>query len=147
MSREGWIPQKVFDMIREHIPLPCVDAVVLNGGCVLLLRRKNQPVKGWWWFPGGKLKKTHGTPEEFIVRKVKEETGLEVSSPKLLGVYHYKLGGEHDFTAVYTMTAEKRDVVLDPQHSNSLWAPLSCVEGAYFHPQVMEIVKEVKKRR
>lgn len=62
-----------------------VGAVVVKDGSLLMVRRKNDPGKGLWSVPGGRLE-----PGEYIVdavaREVKEETGLEVEVKGLLGI-------------------------------------------------------------
>ncbi|MBO7742641.1 NUDIX hydrolase [Paenibacillus sp. MWE-103] len=55
-----------------------VGALVLREGKVLLVRRAQEPGKGYWTNPGGyieQLEMIHDT----IVREVKEETGVEAS--------------------------------------------------------------------
>ena len=55
----------------------CFDGTHLN---VLLIRRGNEPFKGYWAFPGGYLDENE-TLEEAARRELKEETGL---TPKFL---------------------------------------------------------------
>lgn len=56
-----------------------VDAVVLCGGHVLLIKRKSAPGRGLWALPGGFLNEnerfTDGT-----IRELREETGLKISA-------------------------------------------------------------------
>lgn len=44
--------------------------------------------KGWWEFPGGKVEKNE-TPEECIVREIKEELSAVVEAEEILGVVEY----------------------------------------------------------
>ena len=65
-------------------PFPTTDVVVLRGGRVLLIRRRNPP-EGWA-LPGGFV--DYGeSAEAAATRELKEETGLEVVTLRLLGVY------------------------------------------------------------
>lgn len=61
-----------------------VDAVVVQSGHVLLIKRRAEPGKGLWAMPGGYLNQ-----EEYIVpgmiRELREETLLKVPGPVLLG--------------------------------------------------------------
>lgn len=59
---------------------PSAYGVVINEGKILLLKQTNG-----YDLPGGGVEMGE-SPETAVVREVKEETGLDVSSPKLLGV-------------------------------------------------------------
>jgi ADP-ribose pyrophosphatase YjhB (NUDIX family) len=51
---------------------------------VLLIRRRWPPYRGQWGLPGGFV--TYGeTPEAAAIREVREETGLEIRTQRLLG--------------------------------------------------------------
>lgn len=70
---------------------PCVGALVIDGGKVLLVRRTREPFKGYWDIPGGFLEAGEH-PEEGVVREVREETGLEVKPTEILGIFMDKYG-------------------------------------------------------
>ncbi len=57
-----------------------------------MIKRGIDPFKGYWALPGGYLEWDESL-EEAVKREVKEETGLEVSSLQLIGVY--SLPGRH----------------------------------------------------
>jgi 8-oxo-dGTP diphosphatase len=62
-----------------------VGAVILRDGKILLEKRGNDPGRGKWSIPGG-LIELGETPEESVVREVREETGLAVSGPEFIDV-------------------------------------------------------------
>jgi 8-oxo-dGTP diphosphatase len=59
------------------VPLVSVGGVVIFDGRVALIRRGNEPRKGEWSIPGGKLELGE-TLVEGVRREVREETGLDV---------------------------------------------------------------------
>lgn len=63
-----------------------VDALVVKGGNVLLILRGEEPFKGYWAIPGGHLDFDE-TLEGAALRELKEETNLDASKVKLLGLY------------------------------------------------------------
>lgn len=67
-------------------PKVTVDAVILEEGHIVLVKRKNPPYKDMWALPGGFVEYGE-TVEEAAIREAKEETGLTVGIVRLLGVY------------------------------------------------------------
>jgi bifunctional NMN adenylyltransferase/nudix hydrolase len=61
-----------------------VDAVVIYSGHVLLIRRRAEPGKGLWAFPGGFVDKGE-TLQHAVIRELREETRLKIPAPVLLG--------------------------------------------------------------
>jgi len=67
-------------------PKLAADGVILSGGEIVLIKRRNYPFQGKWALPGGFV--DYGeTVEHATVREMKEETGLEVEITRLVGVY------------------------------------------------------------
>jgi ADP-ribose pyrophosphatase YjhB (NUDIX family) len=68
-----------------RIRIPCVGAVIRDdAGRLLMILRGHEPGKGLWSIPGGRIEPDE-TPEQAVVREVREETGLDVSCGPLLG--------------------------------------------------------------
>ena len=80
------IPRKEYEKILENMPIPCVDLVIHKDGKILLVKRKNKPMKDEWWVPGGRILKNE-TLREAIPRKAREELGFDVEVEKELGTY------------------------------------------------------------
>jgi 8-oxo-dGTP diphosphatase len=67
-------------------PYITVDAVVIDKGKALFIKRKNAPFLGQWALPGGFVKRGE-TLKEAVAREVLEETGLKVTPGKIIGIY------------------------------------------------------------
>jgi len=68
-------------------PVPVVAAVVEHQGKVLLARNKAWPPT-WYALVAGFLERDE-TPEDAVLREVKEEVGLAGAPPQLIGVYPF----------------------------------------------------------
>ena len=65
--------------------VPCVGAVIHDAaGRLLLIRRGHDPHRGLWSLPGGRIDAGE-SPEQAVVREVREETGLEVLAGRPVG--------------------------------------------------------------
>ncbi len=67
-------------------PKPVTSVLLERDGKVLMLQRKQQPLKNYWVLPGGFIDYEE-TPREAAVRETKEETGFEVKIDGLLDAY------------------------------------------------------------
>jgi len=94
-----------------------IDAVIIRGSKVLLIKRGVEPDKGYWGTPGGYVDWDESV-EDTVKREVKEETNLDVTSLKLVGLYskpsrHPKQAINALFLAKAKGKAEHGDDTLD----------------------------------
>jgi ADP-ribose pyrophosphatase YjhB (NUDIX family) len=72
-------------MSKQHTSVRAYG-VLINEGRVALVRSSNpRHVPPLWWLPGGGIDFGEA-PEDTLIREFKEETGLEIHDPQLLGV-------------------------------------------------------------
>jgi ADP-ribose pyrophosphatase YjhB (NUDIX family) len=72
--------------IHYRNPAPATGAIVARGDEVLLVRRRYAPRAGAWCLPSGFMEYGE-TPEQCVVRELREETGLKGRVTGLVGVY------------------------------------------------------------
>lgn len=72
------IPLEDYVKIHQTMPIVCVDCVVSVEDKVLLVKRKQAPMKGAWWFPGGRLYREEQLTKA-ANRIVKNEINLDLS--------------------------------------------------------------------
>ena len=85
------------------------------------IKKKNDIHEGKWNGLGGKFEDNE-TPEECIIREVKEESGLSISSPKLHGFITFPLfDGIHDWY-IFVFTADKfKGELIDSNEGRLEW--------------------------
>lgn len=96
------LDEVTYTRFLELMPVCCVDAVIHTRKNFLLIKRLQEPAKGEWWFPGGRMLKNE-TAVEAVIRKTMEETGLEVVVEKLIGVYDTMFDTCHFGIPVHTV--------------------------------------------
>lgn len=80
-----------------RIMIVVAGALLDSNGCVLLQRRPSgDPLEGLWEFPGGKMEPGE-TPEQALVRELREELNVELDAADLspAGFVTAPLSGRH----------------------------------------------------
>jgi 8-oxo-dGTP diphosphatase len=114
-------------------PVVGVGAIILDGGKILLEKRKSTPGEGKWAVPGG-LIELGETVEQAVIREVKEETGLDVASPRLVDVVDYISLDEkgavkyHFIILDYLVTVKGGELKAASDAAELRWVPISEVE-------------------
>lgn len=86
-----WLRNKDFHQVVAHTPLVSMDFVVTNPlGEWLLGQRLNRPAQGYWFVPGGRIRKNE-TLDAAVLRLTREELGqsLAMNDMRFLGVYEH----------------------------------------------------------
>lgn len=131
-----WLPDETFKSVIQHTPLISLDLIVRNEqGEVLLGKRVNAPAKGYWFVPGGRVRKNE-TLDDAFVRLVKEELGIESgitrADAKFLGVFEHfyddcVFGDDvstHYVVLAYEFNNVKLEKILEDQHSELIFINL-----------------------
>jgi len=110
------------------MPIITVDGIVIHNNRYLLVKRDNEPLKGRYWTPGGRVYKGEKI-KEALVRKIKEECGIDINVVSLMGFYEdfypkneFNIDYAHTVSFVYTAIALSDKVTLDNQSSDYKWA-------------------------
>jgi len=115
----------------EKIPICCVDVVVKSKKGVLIILRNDEPGKGAWAIPGGRVCKNEKL-EDAAKRKALEETGLKIKVVKQLrveetmfeqGPFEKIDGGVHTINMTYLVEPieENAAIQLDGTSSEYKW--------------------------
>lgn len=123
-----FIPADTYAQILECLPILCVDVLIFHKGKYLLLLRDNEPAKGTYWFPGGRIYKNE-VIQDAAVRKAKEETALNVSFIKIVSVEETIFMKKEEMkTDVHTVNicchveaTSIDNLSIDKLHANAIW--------------------------
>lgn len=123
----NFIPEPEYRRIQEVMPILCVDLVIRQGDYFLLVRRANEPAKGQWWLPGGRVRKGEALTDAAL-RIAREETGLESEVEASLGLYETQFPTGpfgipvHTVNACYRLRAKPGQLIrLDRHHTAFRW--------------------------
>ena len=88
--------------------------------------------KGWWEIPGGKIE-VGETPEECIVREIREELATEVKAEKILGTIEYDYPTFHlkMHCILCTILSGKLELL---EHENSRWLTKETLKSVNWLP-------------
>jgi len=77
VSHASRLPDAEYGRVLDDIVVTCVDCVVAYGEQMLLGLRRQEPYKGGWWVPGGRMHPGERF-EETAQRVLRRELGLKV---------------------------------------------------------------------
>ena len=119
-----------FSSVIKNTPLISIDLIVKNSKEeVLLGKRINEPAKGSWFVPGGRIFKDE-TLDEAFSRIAREELGLDLQrdKSKFYGIYEHFYENSvfsDDFGTHYVVLAHEfitnDDLRLNDQHEEYRW--------------------------
>ena len=140
------IPSGLYSQFHEKMPIICVDIVVNADDKILLVKRANEPEKGRWWFPGGRLLRGESL-RAAAGRITKTEIGVTIMRPEYLGhgetVFetdpfgHNR--GTHTVNFVFAARANAlalMSVLLDANHIAYSTFTFEEIYGSNMHPYI-----------
>jgi len=145
------ISDKQFLHIIDNTPLVSIDLIIEDiQGKVLLGKRTNRPAQGYWFVPGGRIRKNE-TIADAITRISSTELGVDLSinDVQLLGAYDHiyedNYLGEDGINTHYVVLAYSLklpgvigvsvDKIEDEQHSAMrYWAKDALLQDDGVHP-------------
>jgi colanic acid biosynthesis protein WcaH len=75
-----WLPPEQFSAACAALPLVSIDLVLTHpDGQLLLGQRNNAPARGWWFTPGGRIRKNEALADARL-RVARDELGLPASA-------------------------------------------------------------------
>ena len=125
--------------------MTCVTAAILiEDERILIAQRKSgDKLAGKWEFPGGKIE-AHETPEQCLVREMKEEFGIKVSVTGFFGQSEYKYGKETIRLLAYYTVRESGNFSLNA-HAAIRWVSPRHLNDFEFAPADIPLVEKLQQ--
>ncbi|MFC7078913.1 GDP-mannose mannosyl hydrolase [Halorussus caseinilyticus] len=142
------IPDDEWKSIVRNVPIVSVDLVVRHDGGVVLGKRTNEPAKGEWFVPGGRLHKNERL-EDAVARIAREELGVEVTIVGRLGAYEHLYDrsefegtdGKHYIPVGFVVETDDDELNPDSQHAElEVFRPPFDFEG--MHEYVADYLRD-----
>ena len=99
--------------------------------------------KGWWEIPGGKLEPNE-TPEQCIIREIREELATEVRAEKILGVVEYDYPTFHLTMHCILCTIVSGDLKL-LEHESARWLTRETLRSVDWLPADQLILDKIEE--
>ena len=118
-----------------------VDALIVERGKILLIKRAKDPYRDFWALPGGFVEYGE-TAENAVTREAKEETGLDCEIVSLAGVYSApdRDPRGHIISVAYLMKVKNGIISAADDAKDALWFDINELPDrlAFDHSKIIQ---------
>lgn len=118
-----------------------VAAVIVDKNKVFAASRGYGKYKGWWEFPGGKIEKNE-TPQQALMREMKEELDVTVKVGRLIKTVEYDYEDFHLSMKCYYATILQGNIKL-VEALESRWLSLNELDNVKWLPADKMILEDI----
>ena len=120
-----------------------VAAIIIEKGKVFATQRGYGDFKGGWEFPGGKIDAGE-TPEEALVREIKEELDTEVEVIELLDTVEYDYPNFHLSMGCFICSIKSGNLVLK-EHEAAQWLTKETLDSVDWLPADLGLIDKIRE--
>jgi 8-oxo-dGTP diphosphatase len=121
-----------------------VAALIRDGKRVFATARGYGNYKGWWEFPGGKVEPGE-SPEDALVREIREELDSEISVDEYISTIEHDYPEFHLSMRCYWCSLISGDLVLK-EAEDAKWLDVETIDSVKWLPADITLIDEIKKR-
>ena len=118
-------------------------AIILHEGTVFATQRGYGKWKDWWEFPGGKIEENE-TPQEALVREIREELDTEIAVGDLFDTVEYDYPDFHLSMKCYICTVVSGKLVLK-EHEAARWLNRENLDSVDWLPADLDLIRKLKE--
>ena len=115
-----------------------VAAIIRKDDRIFATQRGYGDFKDWWEFPGGKMEPGE-TPEEALLREIREELSTEISIDKFLHTVEYDYPAFHLTLHCYMCTLRSEALHLN-EHESARWLDAASLHTVRWLPADEELL-------
>ena len=119
-----------------------VAAVIRDGDRIFVTQRGYGEFKGGWEFPGGKIEEGE-TPQEALVREIKEELEIEIQVGELIDTIEYDYPAFHLSMDCFFAEIISGDVILK-EHEAAKWLAKDELDSVEWLPADISIIDHIR---
>lgn len=119
-----------------------VAAVIRDGDRIFATARGYGEYKGWWEFPGGKIEAGE-TPEEALVREIREELDTEIRVGELIDTIEYDYPAFHLSMDCFWAEVVVGQLVLK-EAEDARWLTKETLESVPWLPADASLIERIK---
>jgi len=129
-------------MNTERKTIRVVAAIIRDGDRIFATQRGHGEFKGGWEFPGGKIE-VGETPEEALVREVREELDTEIKVGELVETVEYDYPAFHLSMDCFWAEVVSGDLVLK-EHEAAKWLTKDELGSVEWLPADVGLIERLK---
>lgn len=120
-----------------------VAAVIRHEDKIFATQRGYGDFKDGWEFPGGKVEEGE-TPEQALIREIKEELDTKIRVGELIDIVEYDYPNFHLSMKCYWCEIESGDLVLK-EHEASKWLGKDELGSVEWLPADLGLIEKIRK--
>ena len=124
----------------KHVEV--VAAIIRKGDKIFATQRGYGEWKDWWEFPGGKME-VGETPEEALVREIREELSAEISVDEFLCTVEYDYPAFHLRMHCYLCSLMTDSLHLN-EHEAAKWLTKNELHSVKWLPADVELISHLR---
>ena len=129
--------------MNEKKIINVVAAIIRDGDKIFATQRGYGDFKGGWEFPGGKIEENE-TPQEALVREIKEELDTEIKVGELIDTIEYDYPTFHLSMDCFWAEIVSGELVLK-EHEAAKWLTKAELDSVEWLPADITLIEKIRR--